>query len=307
MNILVAGAIGDIGSEVTKNAVEKGHRVKAFDVSRSKMEKLGEAKNKVEFIEGDILDKASLENAMEAVEAVIITIRLNQDQIQKGRTYKDVELNGIKNIVEVAKQKGVKKIVHISVDGVGPNCDSDIYQAKFQAEEAIRNSGIDYTIFQSSGLFKDLDFFFIPNILKMGETDTWPFGPVDIHMCPLSHFDLAKCTVAATDNPAASNQTLSIGGPDCITQGELLNMIAKEAGVNANYTKGFSKEQLIESVKSNPQKSFFTAEQLQDFIIDSKIDHNLIKKMFGIEFQRVGDYIKKTVPKVKASMAKQEK
>jgi len=94
MNILVAGAIGDIGSEVTKNAVEKGHRVKAFDVSRSKMEKLGEAKNKVEFIEGDILDKASLENAMEAVEAVIITIRLNQDQIQKGRTYKDVELSG---------------------------------------------------------------------------------------------------------------------------------------------------------------------------------------------------------------------
>jgi uncharacterized protein YbjT (DUF2867 family) len=181
-----------------------------------------------------------------------------------------------------------------------------MYQAKFQAEEAIRNSGIDYTIFQSSGLFKDFDFFFIPNILKMGETDTWPFGPIDIHMCPLSHFDLAKCMVAAADNPAASNKTLSMGGPDCITQGEILNMIAKEAGVNANYTKGFSKEQLIEMVKSNPQKSFFTAEQLQDFIIDSKIDHSIIKEVFGIEFQRVEDYIKKAVPKVKAAMAKQK-
>jgi len=84
-------------------------------------------------------------------------------------------------------------------------------------------------------------------------------------------------------------------------------MIAKEAGVNANYTKGVSKEQLIERVKSNPEKSFFTAEQLQDFINDSKIDHNVIKAIFGIEFQRVGDYIKKTVPKVKASLAKQKK
>lgn len=307
MKILVVGAIGDIGSAVTKIAVEKGHSVKAFDVSTVNINKLGEAKNRINFFEGDILDKYSLEPAMEEVEAVIITIRLSQDQIQKGRTYKDVELDGINNVVEVAKQKGVKKIVQISVDGVGPDCVSDMYQAKFKAEEGIRNSGIDYTIFRSSGLFKDFDFFFIPNILKLGEADTWPFGPVDIHMCPLSHFDLAKCMVGAADNPAASNKTLKIGGPDCVTQGDILNMIAKEAGINANYTKGVSKEQLIERVKSNPQQSFFTTEQLQDFIIDSKIDHSVIKEIFGVEFQRVGEYIKKAVPRVKDILAKQNK
>ena len=307
MNILVVGATGDVGSAVIKNAVEKGHKVKAFDISKANIDKLGEAKNKVEFFEGDILDKASLEPAMEAVEAVIITIRLNPDQIQKGRTYKDVEGNGIKNVVAVAKQKAVKKIVLISADGVGPDCLSDMYQAKFQSEEAIRNSGMDYTVFQSSGLFKDIEFFFIPNVLKLGETDTWPFGPADIHMSPLSRFDLAKCMVAAVDNPEASNKTLPMGGPDCITQEELLNMIAKEAGVNANYTKGVSKEQLIESVKNNPKKSFFTAEQLQDFIIDSKIDHNIIKETFRVEFQRVEDYIKEAIPRVKAALAKQGK
>lgn len=307
MNILVVGATGDVGSAVTKNAVEKGHNVKAFDIAKANIDKLGEAKNRVEFFEGDILDKSSLEPAMEAVEAVIITIRLNPDQMQKGRTYQDVEGNGIMNVVEVAKQKGVKKIVLISADGVGPDFLSDMYQAKFQSEEAIRNSGMDYTVFQSSGLFKDIDFFFIPNVLKLGETDTWPFGPADIHMSPLSRFDLAKCMVDAVENPSASNKTLSMGGPDCITQGELLNMIAKEAGVNANYTKGVSKEQLIERVKSNPEKSFFTAEQLQDFIMDSKIDHTIIKEIFGVEFQRVGDYIKETVPKVKAAMVKQGK
>jgi len=171
---------------------------------------------------------------MEAVEAVIITIPLNQEQMKKGRTYKDVERDGIKNAVEVAQQKGVQKIVHISVDGVGPDCVSDMYQAKFQAEEAIRNSGIDYTIFHSSGLFKDFNFFFIPNVLKLRETDMWPFGPVDIHMSPLSHFDLAKCMVDATSNVSVSNKTLSMGGPECITQGDLLNLIAQEAGINAN-------------------------------------------------------------------------
>ena len=126
MNILVVGATGDVGSAVIKNAVEEGHKVKAFDISKANINKLGEAKNKVEFFEGDILDKSSLEPAMEAVEAVIITIRLNPDQIQKGRTYQDVEGDGIKNVVAIAKQKGVKKIVLISADGVGSDCLSDM-------------------------------------------------------------------------------------------------------------------------------------------------------------------------------------
>jgi len=249
----------------------------------------------------------ALEPPMEGTEAVIMTIRLNQEQMQKGRTYKEVELEGVKNVIETAKEQGVKKIVHTSADGVGPDCVSDMYQSKYQAEEAVRNSGIDYTIFRSSGLFKDLDFFFIPNVLQMGETDTWLFGPVDIHMCPLSHFDLAKCMVGAVDNPTASSKTLQIGGPDCVTQGEVLNIIAKEAGVNANYTKGSSKKHLIAMVKNDPQQSFFTAEQLQNFIIDSKIDHNVIKDTFGVEFERVGDYIKKAVPRVKDALAKQPK
>jgi len=308
MNITVIGALGDVGSAVAKNAVDKGHRVNGFDVSKANIAKLGPAQDKVAFFEGDVMDKASLLPAMEGVNAVIATLRLTPEQMKKGRGYKEVELQGVKNVVEAAKGKGAKKFVHISVDGVGPGCVSDMYQAKFQAEEAIRNSGMDYTIFRSSGLFKDFDFFFIPQVLKMGDAgSTWFFGPLDIHLCPLSHFDLAQCMVSAVDNPKASNKTVTMGGPDCLTQGELLNMIAKEAGLKANYTTGMSKEALIQSIKANPQQSFFTAEQISDFIVDSKIDHSVIKNMFGVEFQRVGDYLKQAVPRVKTAMASQQK
>jgi NADH dehydrogenase len=307
MNVLIVGATGDVGSEAAKCAVEKGHRVRALVRNTSNREKLAEAKDKIEFSEGDILDKASLELAMEGMEALVISIRLTPGEKKKGLTYKDVELSGVKNLVEVAKQKGIKKIIHVSADGVGPECVSDMYQSKHQAEEAIRNSGIDYTIFKPSGMFKDFDFFHIPNVLKTGVTSMWPFGPIEFHMSPLSHIDLAKCMIDSLSNPAASNKTLGIGGPDCITQGDLLNMIAKEAGIKANYTQGVSKEKLIEMLKSNPEKSFFTAEQIKDFINDSKLDHTVIKEIFGIEFQRVEDFLKKAVPIVKASMAKQEK
>lgn len=307
MNVLIVGATGDVGSEAAKCALGKGHRVRALVRETSNREKLADAKDKIEFSEGDLLDKASLERSMDGMEAVVVSIRLTPGEQQKGRTYQDVELGGIKNLLDVAKQKGVKKIIHVSADGVGPNCVSDMYRSKYQAEEAIRHSGIDYTIFKPSGMFKDFNFFHIPNVLKMGETSMWPFGPIEFHMSPLAHTDLAKCMIDALNNKAASNKTLRIGGPDCITQGDLLNMIAKEAGIKANYTQGVSKEQLIEMVKSNPQKSFFTPEQIKDFINDSKLDHATINHIFGIPFQRVEDFLKKAVPAVKASMTKQEK
>jgi len=304
MKVLIAGATGDVGSETAKIAVEKGHHVRALVRNTSNRDKLGKAKNTIEFYEGDILDKASLEPAMEGTNALIISIRLTPAEVKRGRAYKDVELEGVKNLVEIAIQKGIKKIIHVSALGVGPHCLSDMYQAKYQAEEVIIHSGIDYTIFQPSGMFKDFQKSHIPRVLKKGEATRWPYSPITLKMSPLSHGDLAKCVVDTLTNPAASNKRISIGGPDTITQGDLLNMIAKEAGINAHYTESISKEQLMEKVKSDPENSFFTPEQLKDFLADSEVDHAAIKEIFGIEFLRVEDFIKETIPKVKAELAK---
>jgi uncharacterized protein YbjT (DUF2867 family) len=306
MNILVAGATGDVGSATTKIAVAKGHRVRALIRPTSNKDKLGEVKDKVEYAEGDLLDKASLDRAMEGMEALMIAIRLTPTDMKKGLNYTQVELNGTLNLVEAAKKKGIKKIVFVSVVGAGPKSLSDMYQGKYQAEEAIRNSGIDYTVFKPSGMFKDFQSFHIPTVLKLGETNKWPFGPVDFHMSPVSHVDIAKCMVDSLTNRAASNKTFDIGGPDLITHGDLLNMIAREAGIKANYTEGLTKEQLLEQMKKSPQRSFFTPEQIQDLINDEHIDHSILKRAFGFEFERIADYIKDTVPKVKAAMAKQQ-
>jgi NADH dehydrogenase len=306
MHILIIGALGDVGSAATKYAVAKGHRVTAFDLSKANTATFGEARDKVAFFEGDVMDTASLLPAMEGVNAVITTIRLTTEQMLKGRSYKDVEFQGIKNVVDVARAQGVRKFVHLSVDGLCLGC--EMCQAKSQAEEVIRNSGMDYTIFRSSALFKEFDSFFIPQVLKTGNGATdWLYGPIDIRHCPLSHLDLAQCMVLAADNPKASNKIIPIGGPDCITLSDLLHMIAKEAGFKAHFTSSVSKEVLLQSIQNNLRQSLFTARQIQDFMLDSTIDHAAIRDMFGVEFQRMGDYIRQAVPRVRAAMAGRQK
>lgn len=306
MNVLVIGATGDVGSEAAQCALKQGHTVRALVRKTSNRDKLGQAKEKISFKEGDMLDLSSLGPAMDGMEGLIISIRLTPGEIKQGRTYQDVELGGVKNLVAVGTEKGIRKIIHVSAAGVGPRCVSDMYLAKHQAEETIRHSGLDYTIFKPSGMFKDFRAFHIPMVLKLGATNTWPTGPLHFRMNPLSHIDLAHCMVDALTNPAASNKTFDIGGPDCITLGALLNMIAREAGIEASYTQGVSKEELIERVRKNPQQSFFTAEQLEDFLNDSIIDHTPIRETFGVPFERVEAYLKKAVPAVKAALAKQQ-
>ncbi|MEI6128045.1 MAG: SDR family oxidoreductase [Pseudomonadota bacterium] len=305
MKVLIIGATGDVGSEAAKRAVVQGHQVSALVRPTSNKSRFDAAAEKIKFFEGDILDMPSLVKALEGMDGVIVSIRLTPGEMRKGRSYKDVEECGVKNITDAARQQGVHKIIHISAAGVGPECISDMYQAKHCAEEAIRTSGLDYTIFKPSGMFKDFDFFHIPNVLKMGEAHKWPFGPVDFHMNPLSHLDLAACMVRALDNPRAARMTMEIGGPDCITQGDLLNMIARVAGIKTTYTEGVSKEQLVAMIKSSPQKGFFTAEQIQDFVIDKSIDHAQVRDIFGIDFERIEDYLKKAVPRAKAALAQQ--
>ncbi len=306
MKVLIVGATGMVGSAAAKVAVAKGYQVRALTRKTSSRDKLGEAQNAIEFCEGDVVDKDSLVRAMDGQEALIIALRFNAGEKERGRTFEEVELGGVQNLVAAAQQQGLKKIAFVSVDGVGPDCVSGTFQANYKAEEAVVSSGIDYTVFQSSGMFFDFRDFHIPMVLRFGQTDTWPMGPLENRFDPLSHEDLARCLVDALTNSKASHLRLRIGGPETLRLGEILNMIVREAGIDTTYTQGTSKEDLIEMVKDSPDQSFFSPEEIQDFFKDRVIDHRQVKAVFDFEFQKVIDYIRKTVPEVKESMAAQQ-
>jgi len=302
MKVLVVGATGMVGSEVVKFAVHNNHDVTALVRQTSNRAKLEWAGDKVRFAVGDVLDNGSLERAMKAQDAVLIALRYNTQEKNPSHSFTDVELGGVLNIVNWAKKFGLQKIANISADGVHSYCKSDMFKAKYNAEEALVNSGIDYTVFKPSGLFFDFKDFHIPKLLSLGREDTWPLGRLDIRMNPLSHVDLARCMVDALTNKKASNMRIMMGGKETITQGDLLNMIAKEAGIDTIYRKGTSKEELINRARENPAKSFFKPDEIDDFLNDNVIDHQPIVDIFGFEFQTIADYLKTAILEVKETL-----
>jgi len=113
--ILVTGGTGFLGSYIIKELVEKNVRVRAIRRSNKLPSYIPqEVFSKVDWVDGDILDVISLEEAMEGVDTVIhaaaIVSFAKKDREQMYR----VNVEGTANVVNMALEKNVRRLIHIS-------------------------------------------------------------------------------------------------------------------------------------------------------------------------------------------------
>ena len=74
---------------------------------------------------------------------------------RKGITYWDVDYQGNINFIELLKENGGGKFVYISALRVLLQLRFQLYKVKKLIEDALKLSGLDYTIFKPSGFFSD--------------------------------------------------------------------------------------------------------------------------------------------------------
>lgn len=120
---LVTGSAGFIGSNLVEAILKLGYKVRGLDnLSTGKKENVEEFLDKpnYEFIEGDIRD---LETCMKACEGIDYV--LNQAawgsvprSIEMPLFYEEVNIKGTLNMMEAARQTGVKKFVYASSSSV---------------------------------------------------------------------------------------------------------------------------------------------------------------------------------------------
>ena len=114
--ILVTGGTGFIGSYIIKQLVAKGYAVRALRRTTSKLPFYipEQVLNKVEWVEGDILDIVSLEEAMTGIDQVIHSAAIiSFSPGDKKKMYK-INIEGTANTVNIALEKNIKRLVHIS-------------------------------------------------------------------------------------------------------------------------------------------------------------------------------------------------
>lgn len=113
--ILVTGGTGFLGSYIIKELVEKGYAVRALRRSKKLPAWIPSATlEKVEWVEGDVLDVIALEEAMDGIEIVIHSAAIVSFVKKDRNEMYQVNVEGTANVVNIALEKNVRRLVHIS-------------------------------------------------------------------------------------------------------------------------------------------------------------------------------------------------
>lgn len=124
--VLVTGADGFIGSHLTEALVRAGHDVRAFVLYNSfgswgwLDHCAADVKGRFEVFAGDIRDPHGVAQALQGCEAVLHLAALIAIpySYHSPDTYLDTNIKGTLNVLQAARQQGVRRVVHTSTSEV---------------------------------------------------------------------------------------------------------------------------------------------------------------------------------------------
>jgi NADH dehydrogenase len=149
--IFVTGGTGFVGRSVIRALLAHGFLVRALVRPGSERDLMGfEA---IERTPGDVMAPETLTPAVEDCAAIIHLVGIIREHRGRGVTFEALHTRATENMLQLAKVAGVSRFVHMSALGARPAARSRYHRTKWAAEEAVRASGLDWTIFRPSVIF----------------------------------------------------------------------------------------------------------------------------------------------------------
>jgi NADH dehydrogenase len=217
MNVMVTGATGFVGREVLRQLLTRGHAVRivvrnpAAAAARDAAARFG-----VELRRGDVVKDASLADAVRGVDAVIHLVGIIGEIGQN--TFENAHVHATNHVVRAATAAGARRYVQMSALGTRPDAVARYHQTKWSAEEIVRHSGLDATIFRPSLIYGAEDHF----VNLFATLSRWsPMLPVmgsgQNRLQPVAVEAVAAALVGALTDPRAVGQTMDLCGPEPLT------------------------------------------------------------------------------------------
>ena len=200
-------------------------------------------------VEGDLKDRASLSRACAGTAAVITTPTAILSQ-QKGDTFDSVDLRGQMQLIDAARAAKVRHFIFVSVSGnLLKHGDNPLLAAKQAVENHLRQSGLSYTILRPTHF---MEIWLSPHLgFDFANAKATIYGSGENKISYISLHDVADFAVAALSNPAARNAVLELGGPESLTQLEVIGIFEEIAG--RAFGKQFVTEEAYKPGKVRPQ------------------------------------------------------
>lgn len=227
MKIAITGGTGFIGRHLARDLTSRGYEV--IVIAR------GQYKRNMQPIEGaslmtlDINDTDNLTKAFEGCDAVVHCAGTSVEGAKQ--TFHRLHVEGTRSAVTAAEDARVKKFILVSYLNVRPNVKSKYHITKWQGEEIVRTSKLNFTILKAGLVYGPGDHLLnnLSNLFRRMPV----FAAVGLRektVRLVAVEDLVQVIRASLDEDRFSRQTVAVLGPEEFPFSQAARRIAKAMG-----------------------------------------------------------------------------
>jgi uncharacterized protein YbjT (DUF2867 family) len=222
--ILLTGGTGYVGGRLLRALEADGYRVRALVRDPARLE--GRVGRGTEVVQGDCLDRLSLDRALEGIHTAYYLVH----SMGGAAGFEEQDRSAARNFAGAAAAAGVKRIIYLGGLGEGslsPHLSSrqevgailretKVPVIEFRASIVIGSGSVSFEIIRA--LVERLPFMVCPR---------W----VSVAAQPIGIEDLIRYLTGALDLDAGENRIIEIGGPDRVSYRDIMREYGRQRGL----------------------------------------------------------------------------
>ena len=225
MQVLVVGATGTLGRQIARQALDAGHQVRCMVRTPRKASFLQEWG--CELTRGDLLEPASLDYALEGMDAVIDAATSRPDD---PHSVYETDWDGKLNLFRACEKAGVNRLVFLSLLAAEQHRQVPLMDIKYCTEKLLKESKLDYTILQGAAFMQGVIGQFAIPVLE--SQTVWVSGsPTAISY--MNTQDVARFAVAALERAETVRRSFPVVGPKAWNTGEVVQLCERYSSKTA--------------------------------------------------------------------------
>ena len=225
--VLLAGATGYVGGRLVPLLEAKDVALRCLARNPEKLHSHVTAKTEV--VQGDVLDPASLERAMQGITTAYYLVHL----MKSSADFEKEDRQAAQNFAQAARQAGVLRIIYLGGLGDDGGKLSPHLRSRHEVGRILRESDIECIEFRASVVIGagSLSFTLVRSLtdrLPVMICPRWLATPTQ----PIAVDDILAYLLAAMDLPPGPSRTFEVGSPDVVTYGDIIREYARQRGLH---------------------------------------------------------------------------
>ncbi|CAN5557445.1 NAD(P)H-binding protein [soil metagenome] len=233
MNVAIAGGTGFLGRHISRALIEAGHHVTVLGRDPARVASVPELAG-ADALRADVTDERSLAGTLDGSDAVVQAVQFPNHPVEvpsKGLTYDRFDRRGTENLLREASASSVERFFYLSGAGADPASATRWYRAKGRAEQALKASGMRWSILRPSWAYGPED----RALNRLATIARWSpvvprLGTAVQRVQPVHVDDIARAARRIFERDEAWGKTLEIGGPEVMTMDEIIHTLLEVMG-----------------------------------------------------------------------------